>query len=234
MTHTLETTGDRPRRRARAAAERGPDRGDRPWPRHGPPAVRPCGRGGARRVRCASGSDAGSATTSSRFAIAERLNLTWEVRDGILKHTGPDEPETLEGRIVRIVDRVAYINHDIDDAIRFGILRADELPRESSTSSGPPVRSGSTRSCTTSSRAPRAPATSSRARRSAARCSPFVPSCSSASTSARTRAREHDARARGRAHVFEHLVRARRRGRRDRRLSLRHDRPVRARLRGEL
>src|SRR3954462_8142225 len=58
------------------------------------------------------------------------LNLTHEVRDGILKHTGPDEPETLEGKIVRIVDRVAYINHDIDDAIRAGILSADELPRE--------------------------------------------------------------------------------------------------------
>jgi dGTPase len=58
------------------------------------------------------------------------LNLTWEVRDGILKHTGPDEPATLEGKIVRIVDRVAYINHDIDDAIRAGILEADDLPRE--------------------------------------------------------------------------------------------------------
>jgi dGTPase len=69
--------------------------------------------------------------------IAESLNLTWEVRDGILKHTGPDEPETLEGRIVRIVDRVAYINHDIDDAIRFGILRADELPRAELAVLGP-------------------------------------------------------------------------------------------------
>jgi dGTPase len=58
------------------------------------------------------------------------LNLTQEVRDGILKHTGPVEPETLEGKIVRIVDRVAYINHDIDDAIRAGILSADQLPRE--------------------------------------------------------------------------------------------------------
>jgi dGTPase len=58
------------------------------------------------------------------------LNLTWEVRDGILKHTGPVEPETLEGKIVRIVDRVAYINHDIDDALRAGVLRADDLPQE--------------------------------------------------------------------------------------------------------
>jgi dGTPase len=57
------------------------------------------------------------------------LNLTWEVRDGILKHTGPVEPETHEGKIVRIVDRVAYINHDIDDAVRAGLLGAAELPR---------------------------------------------------------------------------------------------------------
>jgi dGTPase len=62
--------------------------------------------------------------------IAERLNLTYEVRDGILTHTGEREPETLEGKIVRIVDRVAYINHDIDDAIRHGILAEDELPRD--------------------------------------------------------------------------------------------------------
>jgi dGTPase len=58
------------------------------------------------------------------------LNLTEEVRDGILNHTGPNEPETLEGRVVRIVDRVAYINHDIDDAVRAGVLDQDELPRD--------------------------------------------------------------------------------------------------------
>jgi dGTPase len=63
------------------------------------------------------------------LAIAERLNLTQEVRNGILTHTGDAEPATLEGKIVRIVDRVAYINHDIDDAIRYGILRDEELPR---------------------------------------------------------------------------------------------------------
>jgi dGTPase len=62
--------------------------------------------------------------------IAESLNLTAEVRDGILTHTGPGEPATLEGKIVRIVDRVAYINHDIDDAIRFGILDPCELPED--------------------------------------------------------------------------------------------------------
>jgi dGTPase len=56
------------------------------------------------------------------------LNLTAPVRDGILNHTGPSKPATLEGKIVRIVDRVAYINHDIDDALRAGIIGEDELP----------------------------------------------------------------------------------------------------------
>jgi dGTPase len=62
--------------------------------------------------------------------IAESLNLTAEVRDGILTHTGEQSPATLEGKIVRIVDRVAYINHDIDDAVRFGILDPADLPQE--------------------------------------------------------------------------------------------------------
>jgi dGTPase len=69
--------------------------------------------------------------------IAERLNLTEEVRNGILTHTGDLEPDTLEGKIVRIVDRVAYINHDIDDAIRYGILDEDELPRHELDLLGP-------------------------------------------------------------------------------------------------
>lgn len=63
------------------------------------------------------------------WRIARRLNLTHEVCDGILTHTGEREPETLEGKIVRLVDRVAYINHDIDDAIRYGILSQADLPR---------------------------------------------------------------------------------------------------------
>ncbi len=58
------------------------------------------------------------------------LNLTFEVRDGIRNHSGEDEPVTLEGWCVRRADRIAYINHDIDDAIRGGILKAFELPRE--------------------------------------------------------------------------------------------------------
>jgi dGTPase len=56
------------------------------------------------------------------------LNLTEQVRDGILNHTGSNKPATLEGRIVKLVDRVAYINHDIDDALRAGVLRPADLP----------------------------------------------------------------------------------------------------------
>ena len=58
------------------------------------------------------------------------LNLTYEVRMGILGHTGQNIPETLEGQIVRRADRIAYINHDIDDAIRAGILSSEDIPRE--------------------------------------------------------------------------------------------------------
>ena len=58
------------------------------------------------------------------------LNLTYEVRDGILCHTGDPWPETLEGQIVRRSDQIAYVNHDIDDAIRAGILTDDDIPRE--------------------------------------------------------------------------------------------------------
>jgi dGTPase len=69
--------------------------------------------------------------------IARELNLTHEVVDGILTHTGDREPDTLEGKIVRIVDRVAYINHDIDDAIRYGILAERDLPRDEIEILGP-------------------------------------------------------------------------------------------------
>lgn len=56
------------------------------------------------------------------------LNLTWEVRDGILNHKTSGRPATLEGEIVRLSDKIAYINHDIDDAIRGGILRPEDIP----------------------------------------------------------------------------------------------------------
>jgi dGTPase len=56
------------------------------------------------------------------------LNLTEPVRDGILRHTGPGQPATMEARIVKLVDRIAYINHDIDDALRAGVLAESDLP----------------------------------------------------------------------------------------------------------
>lgn len=58
------------------------------------------------------------------------LNLTEQVRDGILNHTGPRQPATLEGRIVKIVDRIGYINHDIDDALRAGVISQGDLPAD--------------------------------------------------------------------------------------------------------
>jgi dGTPase len=58
----------------------------------------------------------------------EGLNLTFEVRDAILNHTGTGYPLTREGEIVRVADRIAYVNHDVDDALRAGIISWDELP----------------------------------------------------------------------------------------------------------
>ena len=58
------------------------------------------------------------------------LNLTWEVRDGIVNHTGDDVASTLEGLIVKFADRIAYINHDIDDACRAGILSLEDIPKD--------------------------------------------------------------------------------------------------------
>ena len=58
------------------------------------------------------------------------LNLTQEVRDGILCHTGDKLPQTLEGKIVRFADKIAYINHDIDDAVRGGVMREEDIPEE--------------------------------------------------------------------------------------------------------
>jgi dGTPase len=75
--------------------------------------------------------------------VLENLNLTEPVRDGILRHSsGAGEPATLEGKIVRLVDRIAYINHDIDDAVRAGVLLTEDLPAEEIAILGP---TGSTR-----------------------------------------------------------------------------------------
>jgi dGTPase len=128
MTHTLETTGIA-RVVARAlglnedlteAIGLGHDMGHPPFGHAGEAAL-------DEALRAAYGSGFRHNEHSAR--LARELNLTHEVVDGIATHTGDREPETLEGRIVRIVDRVAYINHDIDDAIRYGILSEGDLPR---------------------------------------------------------------------------------------------------------
>jgi dGTPase len=129
MTHTLETTGIA-RGVARAlrlnedlteAIGLGHDTGHTPFGHAGEAALDRCveERWG-RRYR----------HNEQSLRIARELNLTEEVCDGILCHTGPQEPRSLEGKIVRLVDRVAYINHDIDDAIRHGILASADLPRD--------------------------------------------------------------------------------------------------------
>jgi len=134
MTHTLETTGIA-RVVARAlglnedlteAIGLGHDTGHPPFGHAGEAALDELLRDGG-----------GFRHNEQSARIAESLNLTHEVTDGILTHTGPQEPKTLEGKIVRIVDRVAYINHDIDDAIRYGILAEDDLPRDEIALLGP-------------------------------------------------------------------------------------------------
>lgn len=70
--------------------------------------------------------------------VLERLNLTWEVRDGIANHTwSMPMPSTLEGQIARYADRIAYLNHDIDDGIRAGFLTEEDLPAETRDVLGP-------------------------------------------------------------------------------------------------
>jgi dGTPase len=129
MTHTLETTGIA-RVVARAlqlnedlteAVGLGHDMGHPPFGHAGEEQLDEC-----LRERFGTG----FRHNEQSLRIAEELNLTAEVRDGILTHTGEQEPATLEGKIVRLVDRVAYINHDIDDAIRWGLLTHADLPRE--------------------------------------------------------------------------------------------------------
>lgn len=62
--------------------------------------------------------------------VLEDLNLTYEVRDGIVEHKKSGHPHTLEGKIVSLSDRIAYLNHDIDDAIRAGIITENDLPQK--------------------------------------------------------------------------------------------------------
>ena len=81
--------------------------------------------------------DAGFAHYQQSLRVVEKLendgeglNLTWEVKDAIVNHTGNNEASTLEGKIIKLADRIAYINHDIDDAIRAEILSIDDIPKE--------------------------------------------------------------------------------------------------------
>ena len=113
---------DLPRRRAGPAAQRGPRRGDRARARHGPHAVRACRRAGARRGASRA---LRPALPAQRAVVPHRASSSISPTrscDGILTHTGAQEPATHEGKIVRIVDRIAYVNHDIDDALRYGLL----------------------------------------------------------------------------------------------------------------
>jgi dGTPase len=131
MTHTLETTAIS-RVVARAlrlnedlteAVGLGHDMGHTPFGHAGEDAL-------DRALRERFGEGFGFRHNEQSHRIARALNLTHEVCDGILTHTGPVEPETLEAKIVRIVDRVAYINHDIDDALRYGLLTEADLPQD--------------------------------------------------------------------------------------------------------
>ena len=65
-----------------------------------------------------------------RIGTGHTMNLCMEVRDGIVNHSGPNKPFTLEGQVVRLSDRIAYINHDIDDALRAGIIREEDIPSD--------------------------------------------------------------------------------------------------------
>jgi len=133
MTHTLEVTGIS-RAVARAlrlnedlteAIALGHDLGHPPFGHTGEEAL-------DRALRAYGGGFRHNEHSLRVVEVLERdgrgLNLTAEVRDGILHHTGDGRPATLEGAVVRLVDRFGYVNHDIDDAVRAGILDAGDLP----------------------------------------------------------------------------------------------------------
>ena len=234
MTHTLETTAIA-RGVARAlrlnedlteAIGLGHDTGHPPFGHAGEEALDECMRERFGR---------GFRHNEQSLRIAEQLNLTAEVRDGILNHTGDGEPATLEGRIVRIVDRVAYINHDIDDAIRFGILRPDELPagRDRGARADRVDADRHARARPGRDLGPRRRHRAERDEVGAAMLVAARRSCSSASTSARTRGAEHERARRscGGSSSTSSGAATRVGGRG--RLPRRHDRPLRPRLRGD-
>ena len=132
LTHTLEVTqiariisrGLRLNEDLTEAIALGHDLGHTPFGHAGEDAMRAC-------------YDPSFAHYKQSLRVVEKLekdgrglNLTWEVRDGIVNHTGAHMASTLEGVVVKFADRIAYINHDIDDAVRAGILRQDDIPAD--------------------------------------------------------------------------------------------------------
>ncbi len=125
---------DRPHHRPGPAAQRGPDRSHQPRPRPWAHSLRPRGR----KLRWTSSARTASSTicracgwwTSSRKKEGQGLNLTWEVRNGIITHTKGTWAATPEGRIVRMADQIAFVNHDIEDAVRAGVLDPATLPKD--------------------------------------------------------------------------------------------------------
>ncbi len=97
----------------------------------------PFGHAGERKLDALCRDSGGFAHNEQSLRVVERLekdgkglNLTWEVRDGILNHRTSGTPATLEGKIVQLSDKIAYTNHDIDDAVRAGMLHLKDIPRE--------------------------------------------------------------------------------------------------------
>lgn len=97
----------------------------------------PFGHAGERALNIILGEDGGFKHNEQSLRVVDRLekdglglNLTHEVRNGMVCHTGAEQPDTPEGAIIRIADRIAYLNHDLDDAMRAGILRENDVPGE--------------------------------------------------------------------------------------------------------
>ena len=185
-------------RGAGAAPQRGPGGGDRPRSRPRPPAVRPHRRGRARRLPARALRARASATTSTRCGSStSELEAGSTSPSRCATASSPLGPrararDARRARIVRIVDRVAYINHDIDDALRAGVARAADLPDGADRGAR---RHGLAAHRHAGPRPRRAlaiaPGTSCRARRSARRWRRCATSCSSDVYLGRRRAREH-------------------------------------------
>lgn len=131
LTHTLEVS-QIARTIARAlrlnedlteAMSLGHDLGHTPFGHHGENALDKLCKGGFRHYEQ-------SLRVVDILEDGQGMNLTYEVRDGIRNHTGEHQPQTLEGKVLKLADKFAYINHDIDDAIRGGVLREEQLPKE--------------------------------------------------------------------------------------------------------